>query len=205
MGEYDYTHNAYRVTQSAAHAWVEVYFPGLGWVEFEPTSALDTFPRRNDSGTLVSILANQNGQGKGKGAVTAGVAFLILLLGLGGLAIFLMTQAARGRFEGGASPASSRQSTALYRQMRQALALAGLRAPSSATPDEFLAACAAPLKKRTYLRSALEQATALYRQAAFSSRPPGAEAVFYARRTWQRALPEWLLAALEHLVRPRKG
>jgi transglutaminase-like putative cysteine protease len=205
MGEYDYTHNAYRVTQSAAHAWVEVYFPGLGWVEFEPTSALDTFPRRNDSGTLVSILANQNGQGKGKGAVTAGVAFLILLLGLGGLAFFLMTQAARGRFEGGASPASSRQSTALYRQMRQALALAGLRAPSSATPDEFLAACAAPLKKRTYLRSALEQATALYRQAAFSSRPPGAEAVFYARRTWQRALPEWLLAALEHLVRPRKG
>jgi hypothetical protein len=89
--------------------------------------------------------------------------------------------------------------------MRQALALAGLRAPSSATPDEFLAACAVPLEKRSYLRSALEQATALYRQAAFSPRPPGAEAVFYARRTWQRALPEWLLAALEHLVRPRKG
>ena len=115
-----------------------------------------------------------------------------------------MTQAARRRFEGSPSPASSRQSTALYRQMRQALALAGLCAPPSATPDEFLAACAAPLEKRTYLRSALEQATILYRQAAFSPRPPGAEAVFYARRSWQRALPEWLLAAVENLLHPRK-
>jgi len=203
MGEYDYTHNAYRVPQSAAHAWVEVYFPGLGWVEFEPTAALVTFPRRDDSGTLVSTLANQNGQGVGKGGAGAGVIFLVLLLGLGGLAFFLMTQAARGRFEGGAAPASSRQSTALYRQMRQALALAGLSAPPSATPDEFLAACAAPLEKRAYLRSALAQATALYRQAAFSPRPPGAEAVFYAQRSWQRALPEWLLAAVQNLLRPR--
>jgi hypothetical protein len=89
--------------------------------------------------------------------------------------------------------------------MRRALALAGLRAPPSATPDEFLAACAAALEKRAYLRSALEQATALYRQAAFSPRPPHLEAVFIARRSWQQALPEWVLAAVENLLRPRKG
>ncbi len=29
--------NAYLVRQRDAHAWPEVYFPGLGWVEFEPT------------------------------------------------------------------------------------------------------------------------------------------------------------------------
>jgi transglutaminase-like putative cysteine protease len=27
----------WRVTRGAAHAWVEVYFPGHGWVEFDPT------------------------------------------------------------------------------------------------------------------------------------------------------------------------
>ena len=29
----------YVVRESDAHAWPEVYFPGLGWVEFEPTAA----------------------------------------------------------------------------------------------------------------------------------------------------------------------
>lgn len=29
--------NAYIVRQRDAHAWPEVYFPGIGWVEFEPT------------------------------------------------------------------------------------------------------------------------------------------------------------------------
>jgi transglutaminase-like putative cysteine protease len=203
MGDYDYTQHAYGVPLSSSHAWVEVYFPRLGWVEFEPTSALDTFPRRGDSGTQAPTQANNKPRAKaGPGAV---ILFGGLLLGLGGLAFFLMTQAARGRFAGGGAQESTRQSTALYRQMRRALALAGLRAPPSATPDEFLAACAAALEKRAYLRSALEQATALYRQAAFSPRPPHLEAVFIARRSWQQALPEWVLAAVENLLRPRKG
>jgi len=30
--------NAYTVREHDAHAWPEVYFPGLGWVEFEPTA-----------------------------------------------------------------------------------------------------------------------------------------------------------------------
>ena len=29
----------YEVRQTNAHTWVEVYFPGYGWVEFEPTAA----------------------------------------------------------------------------------------------------------------------------------------------------------------------
>lgn len=37
MGEYDYRQEAWAVTGRNAHAWAEVYFPGLGWIEFEPT------------------------------------------------------------------------------------------------------------------------------------------------------------------------
>lgn len=33
------------VRQKEAHAWPEVYFPGLGWVEFEPTASLPDIER----------------------------------------------------------------------------------------------------------------------------------------------------------------
>ncbi len=38
-GEYNPETEAYRVREKDAHAWVEVYFPRFGWVEFEPTAS----------------------------------------------------------------------------------------------------------------------------------------------------------------------
>jgi len=38
QGEYDAASDRYEVTRRNSHAWPEVYFPGIGWVEFEPTS-----------------------------------------------------------------------------------------------------------------------------------------------------------------------
>lgn len=38
-GTYDDESRLFIVTEQDAHTWVEVYFPGLGWVEFEPTAA----------------------------------------------------------------------------------------------------------------------------------------------------------------------
>ncbi len=37
-GTYNPTAAEYIVSAADAHAWVEVYFPGTGWVEFEPTA-----------------------------------------------------------------------------------------------------------------------------------------------------------------------
>jgi len=37
QGEYNPETGAYRVREKDAHAWVEIYFPRYGWVEFEPT------------------------------------------------------------------------------------------------------------------------------------------------------------------------
>ncbi len=37
QGEYSKLHRTYLVRQSDAHVWVEIYFPGHGWVGFDPT------------------------------------------------------------------------------------------------------------------------------------------------------------------------
>jgi hypothetical protein len=45
-GQYDSSNNQYIVTAADAHSWAEVYFPGYGWVEFEPTAGLPAIQRQ---------------------------------------------------------------------------------------------------------------------------------------------------------------
>ncbi len=44
-GSFDYTTNRFVVREANAHAWVEIYFPGIGWVEFEPTASMAPIER----------------------------------------------------------------------------------------------------------------------------------------------------------------
>jgi hypothetical protein len=44
-GDYQRGTNTTLVYERNAHAWPEVYFPGMGWVEFEPTVSEDPIPR----------------------------------------------------------------------------------------------------------------------------------------------------------------
>lgn len=48
-GEYVSASRSYRVRQLDAHAWPEVYFPGYGWIEFEPTSSEPLIVRPEDT------------------------------------------------------------------------------------------------------------------------------------------------------------
>jgi transglutaminase-like putative cysteine protease len=52
MGTYNYEQGAWVVSENNSHAWAEVYFPGHGWLEFEPTPVQPLFVRnvsRNQS------------------------------------------------------------------------------------------------------------------------------------------------------------
>ena len=48
MGQFDPQRGDYRVTELNAHSWPELYFPGYGWIPFEPTSA-QAVPERTES------------------------------------------------------------------------------------------------------------------------------------------------------------
>ncbi len=48
QGEWDAAQNAYVVREREAHTWVEVFFPGYGWIEFEPTAAQAPLNRVDD-------------------------------------------------------------------------------------------------------------------------------------------------------------
>jgi transglutaminase-like putative cysteine protease len=48
-GTYDAVTNQYIVREHDAHAWVEVYFPQYGWIEFEPTPSQAPFSRVDSS------------------------------------------------------------------------------------------------------------------------------------------------------------
>ncbi|NWG15722.1 MAG: hypothetical protein HXY41_03730 [Chloroflexi bacterium] len=49
QGEWDPVQNTYVVKERDAHTWVEVFFPGYGWIEFEPTAAQSPLNRADDT------------------------------------------------------------------------------------------------------------------------------------------------------------
>ena len=46
-GRFDSTYKSFVVRSDDAHTWVEAYFPGYGWIPFEPTPDDTNYPRLN--------------------------------------------------------------------------------------------------------------------------------------------------------------
>jgi transglutaminase-like putative cysteine protease len=50
--------NYYTVTEGMAHSWVEVFFPGWGWVTFDPTPPVERLPQGEDFFSSVALWAD---------------------------------------------------------------------------------------------------------------------------------------------------
>lgn len=189
LGEFDAQRGAFRVPESAAHAWVEVYFSGYGWIEFEPTVVRSPINYPDEILPSQETLpeANLNAAAKKQAPV-----YFIPLVVIGALALLAAPFLLLRVFS------SSRQAPAvqidlLYRRMRRALAWAGLVDRPSMTPDEYLALYASRLQPYIHLSQALQQATSLYREMAFSSRTPDQVKVRIASQLWRNSIRDWLV------------
>jgi hypothetical protein len=61
----------YLVQTKNAHAWVEVFFEGYGWLQFEPTPGRGSHPNAAQAGTYLNPVPQSDGQGgqvDGRGA-----------------------------------------------------------------------------------------------------------------------------------------
>ncbi|MFN8446016.1 MAG: transglutaminaseTgpA domain-containing protein [Caldilineaceae bacterium] len=59
-GLYDDESGVYFIGEKDAHTWVEVFFPSLGWVEFEPTAAESPLTRPEKETEVNTTLGNNN-------------------------------------------------------------------------------------------------------------------------------------------------
>lgn len=143
------------VRNSDAHAWVEVFFPGIGWVEFEPTPG---FPDTADLGWRTSgRLVIQDLAAMAAGRLRAwasrspavsrlleqasGAGTLAMRLGLWGLAIAAGALAAAGAWRVASAvtlPVRPRDTLGdVYGKMCRILARRGLRRDPTETVGEF--------------------------------------------------------------------
>jgi hypothetical protein len=102
-GTYDKAEGRYVVTEADAHAWPEIYVPGYGWIEFEPTAgrpklerpaAVDVPDVPESDAPPEPITAHRV---RVKWAWWLGVGGGLLLLGLGSVVVWLLVDAWRVR------------------------------------------------------------------------------------------------------------
>lgn len=186
-GGYNFYEEAYIVPASNAHAWVEVYFPGFGWVEFEPTTAraapnygplagestaLEESPARAGPTALFSWKDGLPG----------------LLLGLALVSAFICLYAIHQHKMSIQAPSATLQ----YARVRAFLGRLGFSAPASCTPLEYADLVTPRLADWPWLQDLLRASTHLYVYEAYSPTPPDAAQQLDLRRKWQDSGPHRL-------------
>lgn len=215
-GTWDEEARAYQVRELDAHTWVEIYFPGYGWIEFEPTAAQPAIvrPERREEPRLPGELSSSNSapptppppselppaplDQPWEDPVTPDlprlstwqvVSLAAALLALALLAVGWARQRARKR--------AVRLSVWLYEQLLRWAARVGIPLSPARTPYEEASVIAALVPEGG--SQVMTIATAYVRDR-YSSRPPSVPEQAQAERSWRilrRAFwKEWLLRCL---------
>lgn len=203
-GTYDYKTNRFVVVEANAHSWVEVYFPRIGFVEFEPTTNQVPFQRpgetANPNKPAISIPPVVPLAKPGAAPINWAVLrrpLLVLEFILAGLLVLLLVGLLLPveswyltlRPAEKAIPAIQQR---LYRQGR----VWGVASDAARTPAEFAQALSLKLERfkanqrlaavTVSLLADLDWLTALYTRLLFSQHPPSQAEHRQAVQNWAR-------------------
>jgi hypothetical protein len=190
-GEWDGLTRKYRVSAKLAHAWVEVYFPSYGWIEFEPTSSQEVFDyisTEPEQPEQLPETPQTRSADSSPTSIVIGMGLALLLGMMGVLGYFVW----RGYTQARLTP--EMQARRLYWETRRALHPLGVEVASSATPTEYRAACADRLADQPKLRQAIDLAIDSYIRAVFTATPPDRSDMIATQRLWRTTWRQrWLL------------
>jgi transglutaminase-like putative cysteine protease len=199
QGEYDAARRAYRVPASTAHAWVEVYFPIYGWVEFEPTSARPAQDYLDLTTPQGSQLSDQNLTP----VVKRDQSWMWLSIGAAGLILAGLT--AGWVLRNLPPPSENNPVQQYYWKLRKQLARIGFEASPGTTPNEFAQQTHSGLAGLPHITAALEQLTRLYNLDSFSQQSASASDNHQARYVYRSAAPEWRQLWLRRVLGKRNA
>lgn len=199
-GTYDARAAQYMVTGQNAHSWVEIYFPEIGWVEFEPTAIMPEFEEVKDEMPPLETLP---GGGLLQGGSDGFNSFLQTMpplspqLGLFAIfiSVFFVALAQMGETLLILFMPNRRAAQWMYNSIyRLGHALTGA-APAGETTHEFVSTLNNRLRglagQATFGRlfapalSELGQLTELYQRAMYTTHPPLDKEIQHAMRVWR--------------------
>lgn len=194
-GIYDPVKEAFVVRAANAHAWAEIYFPNIGWVEFEPTA---TQPRLIRPGQSVESAPQVDLPPPGREAALSihlertWLGRLILSL-LGAAAVLAILPFLPLETWWLSLLPAERAFQAIFRRLYRRGRSLGIQLSPSRTPNDFALAFSAAMERpaddrrqalAASLRADLDCLVRLYNRLLFSEHPPREEEKLEAIRTW---------------------
>jgi hypothetical protein len=185
MGTYDFAEEAYVVIGTNAHAWTEVYFPGLGWVEFEPTPIQRIFTFQS-SPLPFAPLEGEEQLVTGQHAVR--VPLWVWGLTLVAVMAFVIVWPPRWFRRKRGDPRYVVRG--VYRKLLRSARWAGLEPRDGQTPSEYLRLVESELDQRLRLdvsaQDDLRLIQGLYPLACYSQLPISVEDGYRVETAWKR-------------------
>lgn len=196
-GAYDAQSGSYVVTAADAHSWPEIYFPNIGWVEFEPTAGQPALQRpatssraaqQQLSGSLSPLVPFRPTR---KAPPLALLAAGLLLAGSLGVIAWLATD--RWRL-GNTAPGAAIE--VVFRRLYRSGRRLGVLGPAGETPSQFAKALQLRLRALAVSRvswlippvlvDGISTLVGLYNRAVYSPRPPGDPEKEQAIHLWRK-------------------